>query len=161
MQETMWVRFLGWGDPLEEKWQSTPLLLPGESRGQPGGLQSMGSQRVGHGLVTEHACTRSFTFPSVVSCFPDSVWSLYPCTGVCAFQESFNRERTSSLSVSQSWDRPQAGSFNSRVLGLCNSTVAVGFVVGQDWLVGFIAGWGWLVEVVVRVVGGLWEVCMH
>ena len=30
--------------------QPTPLLLPGESPGteEPGGLQSMGSQRVGH-----------------------------------------------------------------------------------------------------------------
>ena len=39
--------------------------------------------------------------------------------------------------------------FQFRVLGLCNSTVAVGFVVGQDWLAGSIAGWGWLVELVV------------
>ena len=40
MQE-MWVRSLGWEDPLEEemaihssKWQSTPVFLPGESHGQ-------------------------------------------------------------------------------------------------------------------------------
>ena len=126
MQETMWIRFLGWEDPLEEKWQSTPLFLPGESHGQLGRLQSMGSQRVGRGLVTERACTRSFMFPLVVSCFPDSVWSLYPCTGVCAFQGSFNRERTSSLSVSQSWNHPQAGAFNSGSLG---------YVI-QQWLWG-------------------------
>ena len=32
------------------KWQPTPVFLPGESqgRGQPGGLPSMGSHRVGH-----------------------------------------------------------------------------------------------------------------
>ena len=32
------------------KWQLTPLFLSGESlwRGEPGGLQSMGSQRVRH-----------------------------------------------------------------------------------------------------------------
>ena len=37
----MWVRSLGWEDPLEEemaihssKWQSTPVFLPGESHGQ-------------------------------------------------------------------------------------------------------------------------------
>ena len=37
-------------DPLEEAWQSTPVFLPGESpwTEEPGGLQSMGSQRVGH-----------------------------------------------------------------------------------------------------------------
>ena len=32
------------------KWQPTPVFLPGESqgRGEPGGLPSMGSLRVGH-----------------------------------------------------------------------------------------------------------------
>ena len=33
MQETR-VRFLGWEDPLDRKWQSTPVLLPGKSHGQ-------------------------------------------------------------------------------------------------------------------------------
>ena len=33
MQETQ-VRSLGWEDPLERKWQSTPGLLPGKSHGQ-------------------------------------------------------------------------------------------------------------------------------
>ena len=33
MQET-WVRFLGWEDPLERKWQSTLVFLPGKSHGQ-------------------------------------------------------------------------------------------------------------------------------
>ena len=49
MQET-WVRSLGWEDPLEEGWQSMPVFLPGESpwTEEPGGLQSMGSQRVRH-----------------------------------------------------------------------------------------------------------------
>ena len=32
-QET-WVQFLGREDPLEEGMQPTPILLPGESRGQ-------------------------------------------------------------------------------------------------------------------------------
>ena len=31
-QET-WVRSLGWKHPLEEKWQPTPVFLPGESHG--------------------------------------------------------------------------------------------------------------------------------
>ena len=51
MQET-WVQPLGWEDPLEESmaWQPTPVFLPGESpwTEEPGGLQSMGSQRVRH-----------------------------------------------------------------------------------------------------------------
>ena len=33
MQE-MWVRSLGWDDPLEDERQSTPVILPGESHGQ-------------------------------------------------------------------------------------------------------------------------------
>ena len=44
------VRSLGWEDPLEEGFYSTPVFLPGESPWieEPGGLQSTGSQRVGH-----------------------------------------------------------------------------------------------------------------
>ena len=46
---------LGLGrSPGEEKWQATPVFLPGRipwTEG-PGGLQNMGSQRVGHDLVT-------------------------------------------------------------------------------------------------------------
>ena len=41
----------GWGKfpPRSRKWQPAPTFLPGESHGQEsGGLQSMGSQRVGH-----------------------------------------------------------------------------------------------------------------
>ena len=49
MQETR-VRFLGWEDLLEKKWQPTPVVLPGKSHGWSNlvRLQSMGSQRVGH-----------------------------------------------------------------------------------------------------------------
>ena len=53
MRET-WIRFLGWEDSLEEG-MVTHSSIPesrdsGESLGteEPGGLQSMGSQRVGH-----------------------------------------------------------------------------------------------------------------
>ena len=36
--------------PGEENWQPAPVSLPGKSHGleEPGGLQSMGSQGVGH-----------------------------------------------------------------------------------------------------------------
>ena len=36
------------------KWQPTPVFLPGEApwAEEPGGLQSMGSQRVGHDCAT-------------------------------------------------------------------------------------------------------------
>ena len=49
----MWetrVRSLCWEDPLEKGLQPTPVYLPGESlwTEEPGGLQFMGSQSVGH-----------------------------------------------------------------------------------------------------------------
>ena len=53
MQET-WVQFLGREDPLEKGMQPTPVFLPGESprTEEPGGLQSMGSQREGYDRAT-------------------------------------------------------------------------------------------------------------
>ena len=51
MQETqkMRVQSLGQEDPLGEGMTTHPVCLPGESHGteEPGGLQSMGSHRVG------------------------------------------------------------------------------------------------------------------
>ena len=50
--------------PLRKAWQPTPVLLPGESpwTEEPGRLQSMGSQRVGHDwsdLVRMHTQSRN------------------------------------------------------------------------------------------------------
>ena len=41
-----WVGTIPW----RRAWQTTPVFLPGESpwTEEPGGLQSMGSQRIGH-----------------------------------------------------------------------------------------------------------------
>ena len=56
MQETP-VRFLGREDPLE-KGTATHSSFPASripmDREEPGGLQSMGSQRVGHDWATKH-----------------------------------------------------------------------------------------------------------
>ena len=59
MRETR-VRSLGWKIPWRRAWQPTPVFLPGESpwTEEPGGLQSMGSQRVGRSWATKHT---SFT----------------------------------------------------------------------------------------------------
>ena len=48
-----WVGKIPW----RRKWQSTPVLLPGKIpwTEEPGRLQSMGSQRVGHDWATSHA----------------------------------------------------------------------------------------------------------
>ena len=49
MWET-WVQSLGWEDPLEEGMATHSSILPWRIpwTEEPGGLQSMGSQRVGH-----------------------------------------------------------------------------------------------------------------
>ena len=49
MQET-WVRSLSWEDPLEKGMATHSSILAWEIpwREKPGGLQSMGLQRVGH-----------------------------------------------------------------------------------------------------------------
>ena len=56
MWET-WVWSLGGEDPWRRAWQPTPVFLPAESpwTEEPGGLQSMGSQRVGHDWVTNQS----------------------------------------------------------------------------------------------------------
>ena len=55
MRET-WAQSLGWQDPLEEgvATQSSVLAWRIPRTEEPGGLQSMGSQRVRQDLVTEH-----------------------------------------------------------------------------------------------------------
>ena len=49
VQET-WVRSLGWEDPLEKEMATHSSILAWKIpwTEEPGGLQSMGSQRVGH-----------------------------------------------------------------------------------------------------------------
>ena len=58
MQETqdMQVRSLGEEDPLEEEIATHSSILAWRIlwTGEPGRLQSMGSQRVGHDLTTAH-----------------------------------------------------------------------------------------------------------
>ena len=54
VQET-WVQSLGLGDPLEEELATHSSILAWETpwTDKPGGLQSMGLQRVGYNLVTK------------------------------------------------------------------------------------------------------------
>ena len=84
VQET-WVQSLGWKDPLEKGMPPTPVFLPGESpwTEEPGGLQSMGSQRD----MTEVTFTFSLPAPASCSeypkwatrCFPDQIFMLFDC----------------------------------------------------------------------------------
>ena len=54
MQE-MWVQTLGWEDPLGKRMATHSSVLAWETprTEEPGGLKSLGSQRVGHTLVTK------------------------------------------------------------------------------------------------------------
>ena len=78
MQE-MQVRFLSWEDPLVKEIAMDSSILPWEIpwTEEIGGLQSMGSQRVGHDLVTTNNNNKS-------SCYLFSIWFicslfLFPC----------------------------------------------------------------------------------
>ena len=59
MQES-WVRSLGWADPLEKEMatHSSTLTWRIPWKEEPGRLQSMGSQRVGHDWATSHTHTQ-------------------------------------------------------------------------------------------------------
>ena len=61
MQET-WFGSLGWEDLLEEEMATLSSILAWEIpwTEEPGGLQSMGSRRVGHDLGTKPATTVIF-----------------------------------------------------------------------------------------------------
>ena len=56
-----------WAMPWRRAWQPIPVFLPGESQQteEPGGLQSTGSQRVGHEWATKHSKACSLGQPSI------------------------------------------------------------------------------------------------
>ena len=58
MQKTqeMWVQSLGWEDPLEEEMATHSSILAWRIpwREEPGGLQTVGPQRVGHDWASKH-----------------------------------------------------------------------------------------------------------
>ena len=60
IQETR-VQSLDWENHLESEMVTIPVFLPGKSHEQrePGGLQSMGSQKVGHNRATENTHTHT------------------------------------------------------------------------------------------------------
>ena len=60
----MRVQSLGWEDPLEEEMATHSSILAGiiPWTEKPGGLQSMGSQRVRHNGATEHTLLKYSSF---------------------------------------------------------------------------------------------------
>ena len=71
MQET-WVQSLGWEDPLEKEMEthSSTLAWKIPGTGEPGRLQYMGSQRVGHDWVNEKEQMRD-KYPNLVKLLKD------------------------------------------------------------------------------------------
>ena len=59
-----WVQFVGWEGPLEEGMATNSSILAWRIpwTEEPGGLQSMGSQRVRHNQETKHSNTFSIHF---------------------------------------------------------------------------------------------------
>ena len=79
-EEDPWVGKIPW----RRAWQPTPVMLPGESlwTEEPGGLQSMGSQRAGHDLGTEQQRRQQILYFSL------------PLAGVSRLASLHVRERT-------------------------------------------------------------------
>ena len=80
MWET-WVRSMGWEDPLEESMATHSSILAWRIpwTEEPGGLQSMGLQRVRHNSATKHSTAQhsfisSPLFPKII---PKAVPPLY------------------------------------------------------------------------------------
>ena len=73
MQET-WGQSLVWEDPLEEEMatHSSVLAWRISSTEEPGGLQSMGSQRVRHDWATKHSTQHNIIFKGMLYSQPYS-----------------------------------------------------------------------------------------
>ena len=71
VQET-WVRFLGWDDPLEKGMTTHSSILAWRIpwTEEPGGLQSLGWQRVGHNRManTQHSAAAAESLSRVRPC---------------------------------------------------------------------------------------------
>ena len=67
MQETQ-VRSLIWEDPLEKEVATHSSILAGKSHGQPSMQQSVGSQRIGHDLVTQQQQQQQIFTIALVRC---------------------------------------------------------------------------------------------
>ena len=76
-----WIREIPW----RKKWQPTPIFWPGKSHGpeEPGGLQSRGSQRVVHDLVTKPPALSTNPLIAVAACELPVRWASSPPFNKC------------------------------------------------------------------------------
>ena len=79
LMREIWVQSLGWDDPLEEGITTHSSILAWRIpwTEEPGGLQSMGSQRVGHDWVTRHITVHVAKIPQV-----ECLWFVYFSTWI-------------------------------------------------------------------------------
>ena len=77
MQKTRMCEFEEF--PWRRKWQPSPIFLPGESprTEEPGGLQSMGSQRIGHDWATKHKQLRVCTGVNWLATQVETPWVIW------------------------------------------------------------------------------------
>ena len=101
MQET-WVQSLGWEDPLQKGMATNFSILAWRTpwTEEPGGLQSMGSQRVWHDWVTN-----TFTFMCVIHIYPLHMYPIYthiPATPYKCWQIWYVKNNTA-VALSHLW----------------------------------------------------------
>ena len=101
MQET-WVQSLGWEDPLQKGMATHFSLLAWRTpwTEEPGGLQSMGSQRVWHDWVTN-----IFTFICFIHIYPLHMYPIYthiPATPYKCWQIWYVKNNTA-VALSHLW----------------------------------------------------------
>ena len=113
-----WVGKIPW----RRAWQSTPVFLPRESpwTEEPGGLQSMGSQRVRHNWATKHsraqdACTVTLGFWLLQL----NRWGSHLLTGILEEDQVWGK-MTGSICTCGCWD--------TLVPSLCRHRVDIGYV---------------------------------
>ena len=141
-QETQ-VQSMGWEDPLEEEMATHSSILAWKIpwTEEPGGLQSMGSQRVRHNWATEHtvdlqccinfslqhSCTEAF---STVLCISTLVCStLYPC----AYWQTLKFWRWCKWEVAEWWGEGNACTSVQTQQHFCVSCFLSNFIGGLGW----------------------------
>ena len=92
-------------------WQPNPVFLPGESQGEPGGLPSMGSHRVGHNWSDLAAAAAAEACPLSQRCLPTISSSVVPFSSCIQFfpaSGSFSNE----LAIRIMWPKYWSFSFS-------------------------------------------------